>query len=108
MKTLSYIIAIYPDISVMLEALLIGFVIALVGASGYVFLVYSMKDDRTDRIREKYVVRNPWDKLSEREEKESPKNRPSRKIKILLLILIAVLVILILLILAIKFGWLVI
>lgn len=104
MTVLSQLIEIYPGFDIMLEALLIGFVIALVGAGGYVFFVYSMKDDHADRIREKYM-NNPWDNLSGREEKKSPKNQPSRKIKTVLLSLMAILVVLIILILAIKFGW---
>lgn len=102
MSVLLRIIVLYPGVSIMLEALLIGFIIALIGAGGYTFFIFSMKDDRDDKMRERMA--GPWEKLSGQNEPEIPKSSSHGKRKIVLLILMAVLLVFILLLLAIKFA----
>jgi uncharacterized membrane protein YqhA len=47
-----HMIEIYPDVVHMIEVVLIGLVVALVGAGGYVFLVSSMWADRKRAVAE--------------------------------------------------------
>lgn len=51
-------IYIFPDVVAMIEVFLIGLVVALIGAGGYVFFIYSMHADRNARLRAKYY-QNP-------------------------------------------------
>ena len=94
---------VFGDPTVVVEALLIGLVLALVGAGGYVFFVFSMKDDRADKRLERY--KNPWDRMSGEKEAQAPRSPQNRKAKVILLAVIGVLLILICLLLAISFGW---
>jgi hypothetical protein len=103
------IIEIYPDIYTMLEILIIGFAIALIGAGGYVFFIHSMRKDRSEVIRKRMVSSsetgyNPWVKLSVQDENESPKNQTVGKMKIVLLCLATILFLLIVAAVIIKFG----
>ena len=75
MLTVLDLIEIYPDYSLMLEILVIGIVIALIGAGGYVLFAYSMRDDRGDKRSSR--VYNPWESLSEHKETSKPKDNGS-------------------------------
>ena len=87
---------IFPDSSVFTEALIIGFVLALVGAGGYVLFAYSMKDDRMARRISKRPHAltnssdNPWDVVSGQNDTEQQADSSSKggvKIAILISIL---------------------
>ncbi len=95
---------IIPGFPIMLEVFLTGVLIALVGAAGYTFFVFSMKDDREDRASQLYCE-NPWDVVSEQDGKDkSRKSRPSKNTVIGLILLIAAIIVLILLIWAINYA----
>lgn len=100
-------IYIFPDVVAMIEVFLIGLVVALIGAGGYVFFIYSMHADRNARLRAKYY-QNPWETLTPQEEdKDSKKPRLSKGMLIWLIALIISSLMLFLFILAIKCGWIV-
>lgn len=99
------IIQIYPDFEMILEVVLIGLIIALIGAGGFVFFFYSMRDDRADRIRRKLAEQNPWGSLIGQDAVEAPQGRGPRKKKIILIPVMVILAVLIFLLLAIKFSW---
>ena len=87
--------------AIFLEVFLTGLLIALIGAAGYVFFVYSMRDDRGDRIRKLYY-NNPWEHMGKQADEEEPKRprvKKSTKIGILLLLAAAVVLILLILVL---------
>ena len=66
-------IEIYPDAIYMIEVFLIGLVVALIGAGGFVFFISSMHADRNARCRE-MAYKNPWERLNLNND-----NEPSRK-----------------------------
>ena len=103
MDDVTYIFEIYPDFVIMLECLLIGFVIALVGAGGYTFFVSSMNNDRREEWGRRFS--NPWDKLSGEDNTPPPKRRISKPLAILLVVLLAIVVVLSVLLIAIKSAW---
>ena len=45
-------IEIYPGVIYMIEVLLIGLVVAIIGAGGFVFFTFSMHADRNARRRD--------------------------------------------------------
>lgn len=98
-------IQIYPGFDVILEVSLIGLVIALIGAGGFAFFIFSMENDYDDKIRRNLVEHNPWAILSGRDAAEAPKSKESGKGKVGLILLMIVLAVLIFLLLAIKYGW---
>ena len=53
--------------AIFLEIFLSGLIIALVGAAGYTFFIYSMKDDRADKRRNLYY-NNPWEKINKQDD----------------------------------------
>ena len=65
-------IEIYPDAIYMIEVFLIGLVVALLGAGGYVFFMFSMHADRNARRRD-MAYKNPWERLDANHEDEPPK-----------------------------------
>ena len=77
MFTVLDLIEIYPDYSLMLEILVIGIVIALIGAGGYVLFAYSMRDDRGDKRSSR--VYNPWESLSEQSVEKPSKSEEKDK-----------------------------
>ncbi len=93
----------HPDKQIMLEALLIGFVIALIGAGCYTFFISSMKNDRTDaRLKNRP---DPWAQANE--QKATPqcrKSSSSKGIKIFVILFLVVILALICFILATSFG----
>ena len=93
---------IFQSPTVVTEALLLGLIIALIGAGGFILFGFSMKDDRADKRMER--VYNPWQQLSNEEDNTPPK-KDRRNLKTVLFILLAVLIVLICLFLAVKFGW---
>lgn len=82
---------VWPGLPVMLEVLLIGFIIALVGAAGYTFFVFAMKDDRDEHLMKNYYV-NPWDVVGSTEPAPPPKKSRKKKIAVTILITLAVIV----------------
>lgn len=98
-------IYIFPDYRTILEIVLIGLIVALVGAGGLVYFIFSMKDDRADNRRRKLVEQNPWSKLEGEDSVEAPKNRKLGRIKRGPLLFIPILVVLIVLLIALKYGW---
>jgi len=66
-------IEIYPDVIYMIEVFLIGLVVALIGAGGFVFFIFSMHADRNARRRD-MLYKNPWEHLNVNNE-----NQPSKK-----------------------------
>lgn len=103
MTALSIWEEVFGDPTVVVEALLIGLVLALVGAGGYVFFIFSMKDDQADKRMERFS--NPWDRVSGGTEAAAPRRNDRGKTKVILCVLIGVLVVLICLLLAILLGW---
>ena len=100
-------IQIYPDVISMIEVFLIGLVVALIGAGGYVFFIFSM---HADRNAQKRAIRyqNPWEILIPQEEdNDSKKPRISKGMLIWLIALIISSLMLFLFVLAIKCGWIV-
>lgn len=94
-----------PSFSTLLEGLLIGVLIALIGAAGYTFFVFSMKDDRDAAAVRKHYV-NPWDAVSGQDADTKPKKPPRSRSEIIgLVLLLAAIVVLIALILALNLGW---
>lgn len=88
--------------AIYIEIFLTGLLIALLGASGYVFFIYSMRDDRGDRIRKLYY-NNPWEQMGKPTDEEEPKRpRMKKSTKIGILLLLAATVVLILLILVLN------
>ena len=94
---------IFQSPTVVVEALLIGLVLALIGAGGYTFFIFSMKDDRAEKRLER--MNNPWEKFSNENEAEAPTNPGNAKVKIILFAVMGVLLVLICLLLAVKLGW---
>ena len=89
----------------MIEVLLIGIVLALLGAGVYVFFVFSMKDDRNDRLREKYL-KNPWEAIDPNSEPAPQKKFKLTKYNVIWLIALAVSIIfLVAFELIFKSGW---
>ncbi len=77
-----------PGFLIVLEGVLTALLISLLGAAGYVLLIYSMKDDRAEK-RAKLYYANPWDHVNKQaaeEEPRKPRRRKSVGIGILLLI----------------------
>ncbi|MBE6542404.1 MAG: hypothetical protein E7672_08155 [Ruminococcaceae bacterium] len=105
MNELFLLTQIYPDFQIYLEVALIGLIIALIGAGGFVFFLSSMKDDRADRIRRKLTDQNPWGRMIGQEAVEAPKSKGKRKSKIWMLPLMAIVLLLVFLLLAIKNSW---
>ncbi|MBP3667202.1 MAG: hypothetical protein J6K29_09135 [Clostridia bacterium] len=66
-----------PGFLIVLEGVLTVLLIALLGAAGYVLLIYSMKDDRAEKIAKLYYT-NPWDSVNRQAAGEEPK-KPRRK-----------------------------
>ena len=97
-------VVIYPGFSVMLEVFLIGLLIALIGAGGYTFFIYSMHYDRNAQ-RRSMSVSSPWDTLNAHNEEETQKPGRSNPHKVIMIAVLAVIVILILFILALLLGW---
>ena len=64
--------------AIFLEIFLSGLIIALIGAAGYTFFVYSMKDDRADKRMNLYY-NNPWEKVNKQADMD--KQRKSRREK---------------------------
>ena len=93
---------VFQSPTIVVESLLLGLILALIGAGGFILFAFSMKDDRAEKRMER--VYNPWQQLSNEETKAPPK-KDRKKMKTLLCILLAVLVVLICLLLAVKFGW---
>ncbi len=84
--------------AIFLEIFLTGTLIALIGAAGYTFFVYSMKDDRADQIAKLYYD-NPWDKVNEHTANNKPqKSRRKKGTLIGILLLLAAVIVLLLLI----------
>ncbi len=91
-----------PGFPIVLEAVLTVVLIALIGAAGYIFFVYSMKDDRNDKIARLHY-NNPWDKINNQAaEDKTWKPRRKKGAKISIILLIAAIPVLILLILEIN------
>ena len=65
-------IEIYPGTLYMIEVFLIGLVVALIGAGGFVLFAYSMHADRNAGLR-KIADHNPWDVIVPNEEDDTPK-----------------------------------
>ena len=81
-------IQIFPGGIFMIEVFLIGLVVAIIGAGGFVFFIYSMHADRNARLR-KLADHNPWDHMMPEKESEIPKRfRPSKGFIIWLIALI--------------------
>ncbi len=98
-------------LSYLLDALLISFIVSLIGAGGYLLFVVSFRKDRGDIARKNLSVLtdnacDTWETLlgQSAPEVSEIKSRP-KGIKIALIVFIGILLLLILLILAIKFGW---
>ena len=102
-----HMIEIYPDVVHMIEVVLIGLVVALVGAGGYVFFVSSMWADRNAQWR-KIARQNPWDSLQGQDESDGAQKPALTKwFWIWLIALLISVLALILFVLAIKFEWIV-
>ena len=56
----------------MIEVFLIGLIVALIGAGGFVYFVYSMRDDRIARRRE-MIGKTPWEDLNVDDKEKQPK-----------------------------------
>ena len=93
---------VFQSPTIVAESLLLGLILALIGAGGFAFFILSMKDDRGDKIMER--VNNPWETVSRKEETKAPPKSRRRKLKTVLCVIIVVLVVLICLLLALKFG----
>lgn len=94
-----------PSFSTLLEGFLIGVLIALIGAAGYTFFVFSMKDDRDAAAMRKHYV-NPWDAVSGQDANAKPQRPPrSGNETVGLILLLAAILVLIVLILALNLGW---
>ena len=65
-------IQIFPGGIFMIEVFLIGLVVAVVGAGGFVFFIYSMHADR-NAVRRKLADHNPWNHMMPENESEAPK-----------------------------------
>ena len=87
-------------INIALEVFLTGVLIALIGAAGYTFFIYSMRNDRAEKIAQRYS--NPWDKVSGQDDNKPQHPRVSKSTLIGLLLLVAASLVLILLILLIS------
>ncbi len=94
---------IFPGYPVMLEALLIGLLIALIGAAGYTFFSFSMHADRNAEMRKHYYD-NPWDTVSGQNNHDEPQKplRSKGEIVRLILLLTAIAVVIFLLFLVTK------
>ena len=68
-------IEIYPGVIYMIEVLLIGLVVAIIGAGGFVFFTFSMHADRNARRRD-MADKNPWDRIHVNNGNE-PSNKPT-------------------------------
>ena len=98
MTTLEIYYLIPMGFAIFLEIFLSGMVIALIGAAGYTFFVYSMEDDRIDKKREMYR-RNPWEVLGVQGAGDPPeKSRRVKRTVIGILLLTAAVIVLLLLI----------
>lgn len=90
---------------IMLEVFLTGVLVALIGAAGHTFFVYSMKDDRAEkRLQRYYDASNyPWEKLSKQDD-EDKKRRPriQKSTLIGIILLLAAVIVLIFLILVVN------
>lgn len=85
------IIWIFPDFYIMMDAFLVGILIALVGAIGYTFFASSIGDDDEERRLGDYVT--PWDALSGEEQPQKKKLSKAAKIRIILLVAAALVLI---------------
>ena len=81
-------IEIYPGVIYMVEVFLIGLIVALIGAGGYVYFVYSMRDDRAARRRE-IIGKTPWEDLNvDNKEKQLKKPKFTKGVLIWLVALV--------------------
>ncbi len=85
------VIWIFPDFYIMMDAFLVGILIALVGAIGYTFFASSIGDDDDERRLGDYVT--PWDALSGEEQPQKKKLSKAAKIRIILLVAAALVLI---------------
>jgi len=92
----------FLDLSLIIEICLIGLAVALIGAGGYVFFVFSLKDD-LDAKRMECSDLGPWEQLCGDNEKAPPKKQNKRKV--VALSVAAVLAVLFFLFLSFHFGW---
>ena len=65
-------VQVFPGGIFMIEVFLIGLVVALVGAGGFVLFSYSMHADR-NAARRSIADHNPWDRIVPENESEPPK-----------------------------------
>jgi len=89
---------------IMLEAFLTGVLVALIGAAGYTFFVYSMKDDRAEKRLQRYYDANnyPWEKLSKQDDDKKRRPRIQKSTLIGIILLLAAVIVLIFLILVVN------
>ena len=88
MAVLSNTVWIVPNLEMMLEGLFVSVLIALIGAVGYVYFVYSMRDDRADHIRKKIENSNPWERMSAENSNPKPKKYLPKPFRIIIISLI--------------------
>ena len=95
--------ATHPDKKIMIEALLIGFVLALIGAGVYVLSTSSMRDDR---IAARLSRRpDPWNQANRQQTvPQRRKKSSSNGIKAFMIIFLIVILALIIFILATSLG----
>ena len=105
MTLLSQTIEIYLDYPMILEIALVGLIIAFIGAGGFVFFHYSMKDDRADKVRKKLAEQNPWGHLCGQDSVEAPPSDEGKGAKASWILALSVMAVLILVLLAIKYHW---
>ena len=105
MTLLSQTVEIYLDYPMILEIALVGLIIAFIGAGGFVFFYYSMKNDRADIVRKKLAEQNPWGHLCGQDSVEASPSSEGKGSKVSWILALSVIAILILILLAIKYHW---
>ena len=86
MEVLLYIFHWIEEPSLLIDIVLTAVLIALIGATGYILFIDSMRKDQEDRASKLYMD-NPWDVVSGNT--DEPKNRFSRGKLILIIALLA-------------------
>ena len=90
------------DKGAFLDIILTASIIGLIGVFGYIFIIGSMKTDREEAIRKKFVGPNLWDTLSGETGNDNPEEKKLSKSTVVSLIIAGVLAVLIVIVIIIK------